>query len=226
LIFAAEPSSTLTADAVAIGAGEKELYRYDDTDGSLECVSCLHDGVTVHPSGEGFVPFQLSPDGSMIAFETEEALLPRDVNRARDIYEWRNGKASLITDGLSEDADPALSTVSQDGSNVFFSAVHPGLTGFEQDGLRNIYDARTGGGFVPPPPPAHCTEESCQGPLAEAPSLDPSASSIFSGRGNVAGRAKPRCRRGKVRRHGRCVSRHPHKRPQKQAGHGNQGRAK
>ncbi len=61
--------------------------------------------------------------------------------------------------------------IGADGRDVLFSLDDPGLTGFEQDGLANLYDARIGGGFAPPGPPAHCNEESCQGPLLAAPSL-------------------------------------------------------
>ena len=41
------------------------------------------------------------------------------------------------------------------------------LTGNERNHLNNGYAAVVGGpGFPPPNPPAHCVEDSCQGPAA------------------------------------------------------------
>jgi hypothetical protein len=204
LTFPSFGTRTLTADQTG---GEIELYRYDDADGSLECVSCRREGPTSAQLGKGTA---VSADGSTVAFETTEALVPGDVNDAVDVYEWREGRISLITDGVSERAKPNLAAVSADGTNVFFSVVSPGLTGFERDGVRNDYDARIGGGFEIPTPPTRCFEDSCQGPLLPAPPVEVPGSSSFGGggRGNPS---KPRCRKGKVRRHGRCVARHPRK---------------
>jgi hypothetical protein len=220
LVFPSEPGPTLTANAVSAGV---ELYRYDDVDGSLECVSCRREGPTIRPSE---ALFQMSSDGSTVAFATEEPLIAEDVNNTSDVYEWRNGKTSLITDGVSEDARPEVGGVSQDGSNVFFSVVQPDLTGFERDGLRNDYDARIGGGFQPPTPPAHCSEESCQGPLRPGPPVEFPASSSFEGKGNVKGPVRPRCRKGKVHRHGHCVRGKRHKHGHKRAGNPGQRRGK
>jgi hypothetical protein len=188
LVFAAGAGPNLSADPVAPGL--EELYRYDDRDQSLECVSCRRDGVTEHFVG-GLIghPWAMSADGGTIAFRTEEALLPGDVNGGMDVYEWRNGAVHLITDGVREfTLDPEVWSVSAEGSDIFFAAVAPGLTGFEHDGLANLYDARVGGGFEPPTPPAHCAEDSCQGPLQAAPALDQPGSANES-RGNVVERA-------------------------------------
>jgi hypothetical protein len=217
----------LTADSVAsscVNSAQeeahpcKELYRYDDRDGSLECVSCLHGGMT---AGEVFeesnnqgAAFRISRDGNTIAFTTAKALIPADVNGGYDVYEWRNGAVRLITDGETKFspglASPDLADVDANGKNVFFAVADPGLTGYEADNVDNVYDARIGGGFPRPTSPLHCSEESCQGPLQAAPVLEQPASSSFSGRGNLAA-VKPRCRRGRVRRHGHCVKRHTHR---------------
>jgi hypothetical protein len=227
----------LTADAVAsqcLKTGElnpgigacRELYRYDDRDGSLECLSCAHGVLTTHSAGSTFygpqpVHFKMSADGSTIAFATAERLVALDVNNDIDIYEWRDGSLRLITDGLTDFqtgfAAPQVSGVDADGSDILFSVVEPGLTGFERDRLANVYDARVGGGFVPPAPPAHCSEDSCQGPLSAPPSVGEPASAGFAGRGNVV-EARLRCRKGKVRRRGRCVKGR-HRKHHKRAGH-------
>jgi hypothetical protein len=201
LIFPSTPGRTLTADTAT---ADIELYRYDDSDGSLECVSCRRGGVTMSKAKAGF---KSSSDGSTVVFSTEEPLAGSDLNESNDVYEWRNGKVSLITDGQSKGARAEVGGVSSDGGDVFFSVVQPGLTGFERDGLRNVYDARINGGFVPPRPPVRCAGDSCQGPLQSAPPLESPASATFHGRGNVG---KARCRKGKVRRHGHCVRRHRH----------------
>jgi hypothetical protein len=162
----------------------------------------------------------VSSNGSTVAFGTSQALMPTDVNRKRDIYEWRNGSPGLVTDGVTEFktgfAAPLVSEIDADGSSIFFTVAAPNLTGFEQDGLANLYDARIGGGFIPPSPPAHCTEDSCQGPLQGSPPLDRPGSSSLVGAGNQVTGAKPRrpCARkhGKARR--RCMRKH-RKRSQK-----------
>jgi hypothetical protein len=229
LIFQAPASRVLTADGVArecpkvasVNFGEsnacEELYRYDGRDGSLECLSCEQGAVTANSVGTQIASdgaFKMSADGSTVAFATAQALLPRDINRGTDIYEWRNGALRLLTDGVSSFpsgfAAPQVRGVDADGSNILFSVVEPGLTGFEQDGVANLYDARIGGGFVPPQPAAHCTEESCQGPLQVAPGTAQPGSATLSGPGNAkAGfKKKGRCahKRGKAKR--RCIRRH------------------
>lgn len=195
LVFESQGERAVAADEVATdGKGHKlaELYRYDDRDGSVECLSCLREGTTTQGVGDGetLAGMELSGDGSTVAFVTPEALLASDVNRKPDVYEWHDGTIQLVTNGITEFvsgslAGPHVRGMDSTGSNIFFSVADPGLTGFEQDGLANLYDARIGGGFVPPSPPSHCTEDSCQGPLQAAPpELHPDTAS-FAGAGNV-----------------------------------------
>jgi hypothetical protein len=218
-------SQRLTADRIASSCANHldaahsciELYRYDDRDGSLECVSCLHDGVTAYDAftgnSDGGLAFRISRDGDTIAFATAQKLVPGDINGRSDIYEWRKGARGLITDGETEFPNAGLTAptvigVDANGSNIFFLVAQPGLTGYEDDGVDNVYDARIGGGFPRPTPTLPCSEDSCQAPLQGAPGFDRPASSAFVGRGNPVG--KRTCRRGKVRRRGHCVSRHRH----------------
>jgi hypothetical protein len=192
----------------------QELFRYDDRDGSLECISCRHGGITENsvdsfPGNAGGSSYALSGDGSTIAFTTAESLVPEDVNHSVDVYEWRNGVVRPVSDGLSIYpgglAEPEVVAVNGDGRDIFFTLADPGLTGFEEDSFSNLYNARIGGGFDPPSTPPHCAEESCQGPIQPAPSPPTSASAGFAGLGNVATRKASKCARGKTRRHGRCV---------------------
>lgn len=201
----------------------QELYRYDDRDGSLECVSCLAGGKTTRSIGSSSsdpnTDFKISADGETIAFATSETMLPADVNHDTDIYEWRQGAIRLITDGVSEfgefQAAPQVYAIEANGRDILFSLVAKDLTGFERDGLANVYDARIGGGFEVPSPPAHCSEESCQGPLQGAPASERPGSSSLAGAGN-AGKSPKRGRctakQGKAKR--RCrLGRHKHDHP-------------
>jgi hypothetical protein len=250
LLFRARAKPSLTADSIAPKCLEpspsgdevvgecNELYRYDDRDGSTECLSCRQDGLTTHsfgtPTGNIDTDFRLSGDGSTVAFATQEGLVRLDVNRNTDIYEWRNGSVGLLTDGVSTFqtnlAAPEVLGVDGDGSDILFGLVPPAgtLTGFEQDQLLNLYDARIGGGFVPPSPPEHCTEDSCQGPLQAPPASQQPASGSFSGKGNARpGSPASRCGKNRVRRKGRCVKRHRSKhRRHGRTTNTNQGRAK
>jgi hypothetical protein len=216
----------VTSDEIA--AGEEELFRYDERDGSVECISCRRSGLTEGRTSS----FHMSADGSTAAFVTTEALVGLDVNRDLDIYEWRNGVIRLISDGVSNfptgpSDSPEVQAVNADGRDVLFSLVDPGLTGFEQDGFANLYDARIGGGFEPPSPPAHCSEDSCQGPLRAAPTSPRPTSANFSGYGNQRSGSKQRhpCakKRGKARR--RCTRKHKRQAQKARANH-NAGRAK
>lgn len=215
----------LTADKVAAACPStqfgatgtvscRQLYRYDDIDGSVECVSCLHGGVTARKVGakgpSSNEIYAMSADGGTVAFVTEQRLLPVDVNDDADVYEWINGRLRLVTDGVSDfqvgQAAPRVFAVDADGGGILFAVAAPNLTGFEEDGLANLYQARIGGGFEPIAPTVHCKEESCQGPLQAAPAGQQPGSASFHGTGNPSSGPSRRCSRGAVRRGRRCVS--------------------
>jgi hypothetical protein len=189
LIFSNLESYAATAD----DTGEVgQLFRYDDNTGYVECVSCTG---RAGPQSGGIggsygVPFKMSADGSTVAFATEVALSPDDINARVDVYEWHNGVTRLVTDGESEfsrlgsDA-PGLWGLSTDGRTLLFGEGGVPITGNEVDHLTNAYAAVVGGpGFPPPNPPAHCVEDSCQGPLQPTPPLETQGSEKFSGPGN------------------------------------------
>lgn len=171
-----------------------QAYRYDADDHGLECVSCRPAGA---PSGPSFTTSTgdrifggASADGNTFVFDSSYALLPEDINGTDDIYEWRDGRLRLITDGLAQvpagPGEPGLVGITPDGANVFFTlGAH--LTGYEIDQTSQLYDARVGGGFPPPPePPAPCGEDACQGPLAPPPALTAPGSATFEGPANQA----------------------------------------
>ncbi len=178
-----------------------------------------------------YTPRALSGDGRRLFFDSYDALLPRDTNGKEDVYEWEassgsadcaekgaelyvasaEGCLSLISSGESPedseflDADPS-------GENAFFTTSTSLLP--QDPGLIDVYDARVGGGFPQSTRPAVCEGEACQGsPLPPVDSTP--ASLVFSGPGNLApllSAPKPtvkpplkRCRKGMVRKKGRCV---------------------
>jgi hypothetical protein len=179
-----------------------------------------------------FLTHNLSDDGGRVFFETEEALVPEDVNGTRDVYEWeREGEGSctgasatfsarsggcmyLISTGQSP-IESYFGDASANGDDVFIFTTQQ-LLASDQDGNADAYDARVGGGILSqslsPSPP--CVEaDACLGP-AGAPSVfaAPSSASL-SGSGNLAPpaattivkKATVKCRKGRRLRHGKCV---------------------
>jgi hypothetical protein len=198
-----------------------ESYRFEASTGEVQCVSCMSSGTPpvqnlLHLLSEGIgsvAPHAIDASGNDIVFETKNPLSPRDVNGSPDIYEWKNGKTRLITDGVTEfrkeevgqPDNLSLNGISGDDTNVLFRSPIP-LTGYELDQQSNIYVARIGGGFPPPPsPPAPCNEDACQGPLQSPPTLSAAASAGYSGAGNqgISHRHRKRHKKKRHQRHQR-----------------------
>jgi len=202
-----------------VNAAHTEIYRWDDSDQSLLCVSC---STLSEPAGAdarlqelefvdpAIVVHNLSADGSRVFFETEEALRENDSNGANDIYEWQEGQAgepqALISSGrspaypLAEEAVGAkpfipapnvLVAITPEGSDVFFSGREALVPGAGENGTQAIYDARVDGGFPVSVSPPVCAEEGCR-PLGSSERLAPlTAKSEENGSG---GNVKPRKR--------------------------------
>jgi NHL repeat-containing protein len=206
-----------------------DIYRYDTGAGTptLECLSCRPGGpdsapldVGSHGSGPSGTDFAedgrwVSEDGETAGFLTPEGLVPGDVNGADDFYLWRRGALVRLP---GKPYPSGLAALSHDGSEVAFptsSALLP------QDGdtTSDIYVARVDGGYPHPVPepcqPGEGPGKRCQ--QAGSPPAPPNAASgSFTGPGNPKHGPKG-CPKGKVRRHGRCVARHAHKRHAKKA---------
>jgi hypothetical protein len=196
--------------------GFEQFYRYDDRNGTLDCVTCppppraaLEDAPLGFPSTqlwqlENKKP--MSEDGRSLFFSTREALVPEDVNEADDAYEWRDGRAELITDGRSPGglAGVVLRPTSRDGRDVLF-VQGAKLTPDARDSFPQLYDARIGGGFpsLYESPPAPCGGDGCREAQGAPPVDATPATQGFSGPGN----ARPKCAKGKARKKGRCVKR-------------------
>jgi hypothetical protein len=178
-----------------------EVYRYDSATGDLACLSCNPSGVSpisnaqFSRSASSTAPAgpvrALSNDGSYAFFDTTDPLVPQDNNGAVDVYEWHNGKISLISSGH----DPAPSFflgASQDGSNVFFGT-HARLVQQDTDTAGDLYDARIcteADPCIKPPTgeTAQCEGDACQ---SQTPvPLDATPGSLtFSGAGNLLSKA-------------------------------------
>jgi hypothetical protein len=72
-----------------------------------------------------------------------------------DVYEWRNGKLSLLTDGSPDSEDALYRGNDRTGTNVYF-VTQQSLSWQDHDVVADIYSARTGGGVFEPAPPAVC----------------------------------------------------------------------
>ncbi len=224
LVF--ESQAQLTSYA---NAGHTEIYRFDDEEEGLQCVSCNPSGVPASADarlqnltvvGAVMVIHNLSDDGSNVVFETDEALVEADTDGINDIYEGHQPagggapEVSLITSGKSkaygllEDAlaPNSIFGVSADGTDIFFSSQDELTSAAGVEGVPAIFDARVGGGVPEPQAPIACTEEGCRPPVTPPPSLGGFASSAIQGAGNVS--PKKKRKRGhekkKKSRHRRC----------------------
>jgi hypothetical protein len=163
----------------------------------------------------------ISEDGSRIIFTTSEPLSPQAVNGVSNLYEWHQGpeasggEVSLISSG-SGDEPVTDGVISPSGQDVFF-ATSQALVPQDTDELSDVYDARIGGGFPEPPAPRQqCSSDACQGPLTNpAPLLVPGSVSQAPGENlsppassPVSAKSRPKavkCKRGRVKRKGKCV---------------------
>jgi len=193
----------LSADSIPGGydsGGTPEAYLYDADSGDLSCVSC-------NPSGDaptGPARFhalgstgQASPlayrlrtrnvsDDGVVAFESPDALVADDFNGRIDVYEYRASDRTLhlISSGRSA-TDSGLLGMSADGSSIAFATLDK-LTWQDTDnGDRDVYVARVGGGIPEPASRAPCVDDGCQGTPTLPPALSTPATAVFSGPGDV-----------------------------------------
>jgi len=205
------------------GEPDAEVYLYDAASGELACASCNPSGARPKghqirkpqaPTDKGdwaaaLIPVwtthlqptrALSDDGGRLFFEAFDALLPRDTNGRKDVYQWEapgSGSCTEESSSFSESNEGCLSLISSgespvdsefldaspSGADVFF-LTQSSLVDWDPS-LADVYDARVDGGLPGPvvPPPA-CEGEACQGPVA--PPSDPTpSSSTYQGPGNV-----------------------------------------
>jgi hypothetical protein len=195
--------------------------------GGLTCISCNPTGE--RPLGPSSIPgalangtihiYQprvLAAAGQRVFFETTDGLVLSDTNRAPDAYEWEaagvgscaapGGCVSLISSGRSAEGGTFVDA-SASGADAFF-LTGGSLVGADP-GSVDLYDARVGGGFPEPPASIPCEGDACQ-PLPSEPE-DPEPGTEREGAGNPPLPQIGRCKRGLIRRHGKCVKHKKHK---------------
>lgn len=192
-------------------AGHMEVYRYGTSLDELACVSCNF--TEESPSSDAALPaygLGLTDDGRLF-FNSREQLTLRDTNGKLDAYEWKEGVAQLISTGTS--AFPSgLLGVSADGADAFFFTRDKLVPGDRNGQAMKIYDAREDGGFfVIPPPPLCAASDECHGPGSQA--AEPPGIATLEGAGSP--RKATRCKKGFVKKRGRCVKKKKHRRGKK-----------
>lgn len=208
------------------GSACKELFLFEAQSGQLTCVSCDSGGA--RPTGDTKLPQptgfssksigrpayfarQVLDDGHVV-FTTRNALTSSDINAAPDVYQYFSGELNLISSGVAIGGSAFLDA-SPSGSDVFFTTPQS-LVASDTDNAISIYDAREGGGFPEPAPPAPpCEGESCRG-AASSPEGGTAPGSLgFLGPQEGPNHSRQvRCRRGFVKRHGKCTKAHHKKR--------------
>jgi len=195
-IYAYDAAADRLARVSAPQGGEGEPYLCDEAPcyGDMGLIgftgtSPSHLGVATHPT---------NPGDRIAFFHSRSRLVPEDVNDAYDVYEWRNGRLSLITPGTG-DEDVLYMGNGASGRDVFFKTSEA-LTWQDTDAVADIYDARIGGGIEPPAsgtPACDVLAGSCEGASPpERGEGSGAGSAAFSGPGNVA---------APVRRPSRCA---------------------
>jgi hypothetical protein len=177
-----------------------QVFRYDTDAGTLVCASCATTGAAPISEARLASGLNLADDGRVF-FTSGEPLVLRDTNNRLDVYEWEEGELQLVSTGISN-FDAGLLGVTADGVNVFFFTRET-LAPQDRNGeTMKIYDARENGGFLDIPPlPLCAAKDECHGP-STVPAPPPQIGS-FKGEGGNVKRVK--CKKPKVKRHGKCV---------------------
>lgn len=160
-------------------AGFMEVYLYDPGSGSVVCASCRPSGAP--PTADSTL-FQYSgpsspkiggdpqissanadEHGDRVFFNSNDAIVPEDVNGRNDVYEFSVASRSpaLISSGTSEN-DSAYMGNGVDGRDVFFITSDSLVPQDHNGNIYKIYDARVGGGFPVPAVPSVCVGAGCR----------------------------------------------------------------
>ena len=186
-------------------SGHREVYLYNVGYGSLHCVSCAPDGqaatgdaalhTTPETTGSFGSPRAITDDGRVV-FQTNQGLVAADVNGIKDVYEYDDGRISLISTGTSL-YPSEVGDNSADGNSIFFGT-RESLVGQDiDDGANDVYDARVDGGYPAPVPAEPCEgEAACQRQPSSTPAFTSPGTASLAGRGNPTSRGKGKPRKG------------------------------
>jgi hypothetical protein len=120
-----------------------------------------------------------------VFFTSAEALTPAAGDNGRPkVYQWADGKVSLIS-ASGIDAGPALYVdSSESGDHVFFTTPDALVPSDVDGGYPDVYDAAIGGGFAQAATEPSCPE-TCQGDVPSPITPTTAASITFRGDGNL-----------------------------------------
>lgn len=195
------------------------LYLYDAVTEELDCASCFPDGTP----GKAFLPNLINrtigvhlpravSNSGQFFFTSSSRLVAADANGVNDVYEYKDGKAKLVSPGNAP-FPATFADISEDGRDVFFTTQQK-LVGRDNDGTVDIYDARIDGGLPAqsPPAPQECLRDDCKATPNAGPELPFGGSEALSGPENVKPPKQKKCGKGKkpkkVKGKVRCVKKH------------------
>ncbi|MFL5872249.1 MAG: hypothetical protein ACJ75T_02080 [Solirubrobacterales bacterium] len=203
----------------------RQVYLYDSQSRSLTCASCNPSGA--RPVGRAFLPIYYAAetyvpqpryltDAGRLIFDSQDRLVPGDANEGvEDVYEYepqgvggcsRPGYCLRLISSGRGSTDSNFLTMDETGDNVFFTTGNR-LVGADKDEQIDLYVARVGGGFPEPQPPSECIGEACQQTSAAPVQPLPSSMSLPA-EGDAKSGGHRSCKKGKVKRNGRCVKKH------------------
>jgi hypothetical protein len=168
--------------------GNEQVYRYDSALGQTTCLTCgtAAKGSTIRPYNDNSTPAPTSllDDGTVVV-TTADAHSPRDTNGKNDVYSYRDGAWSLMSDGTSKYGTTHVGT-SADGEDIYIMT-RSALVGQDNDtGNTDIYDVRRNGGFAEAvPAPGGCLSDACQPMPAGRPAAMAPATDRVGGGGDV-----------------------------------------
>jgi hypothetical protein len=230
-------------DAVT-GQADSEVFLWSGAGNALTCLSC--NPTNERPIGrsriagayangsteaafpgeivtDSYKPRNLSAAGNRVFFESGDALVALDTDKASDVYQWEaqgtgscakaGGCLSLISSG-TDSAGAAFADASESGADVYFLTSAALASG--DPGSQDLYDARVEGGFPVPTPPTPCEGDACA-PLPSPPE-DPTVGTLVPVPGNPPVHFPPtkKCPKSKRRviKNGkvRCLAMHHHRR--------------
>jgi hypothetical protein len=194
-----------------------DMYRIDTeaTSDRITCMSCVGNGefpVAARGMSGYAAPFWNQPqmasdDGKVVVFWTKEGLVAEDTNGALDVYAWEDGDLTLVTPKAIPDARPnPVAGTTGDGSVIFLYTAASHVP-FDQNSANDVYAARTGGGF-PSPEATFITclsGDECKAPAAAVPPAAAPGSASLVGPDNPPLREDAKCKKGQVRKGGKCV---------------------
>jgi NHL repeat len=158
---------------------------------------------------DALVPQDVNGEGGCPLDILASAYEPVDIYTCEDVYEWHDGTVSLISSGTGAHGAQLISTTPS-GNDVFYYTDQR-LVGWDVDNNVDIYDARVGGGFPEPPAqPPSCEGEACRNGGSSPLNIEGAGTAVFEGPTNPTPTFK--CKKGRVRRHGKCVKKKKHHR--------------